>query len=119
MLGFSTSGSVCQHTLHVSPEAPQAPRRLLRSEKGCEAPRASPPTPNISRAIASSGSRSCQGRVCSCQPSSVLLIKPNELHLTTAGHCHVASSRGCPSVGPGRPLVVQLEPSPIIKLGER
>lgn len=85
---------------------------------GLQAPRASPclqPShQSLPRAISASGGHSCWGQVCSCQPSSILLIKPNELHLTTTWPCHVAPPppRGCPSVGLGRPLCAPLERPP-------
>lgn len=115
MQGLGFSG---RHALQIFSEASQAQRGPLRSEKGCQAPKASPSRPQES----SQGPWYSRwpllwGQVCSCQPSSILLRNPNELRLT-ALPCHVASSLGCPSVGPGRPLSVQLEPSPVIESGE-
>lgn len=75
----------------------------LRSERGCQAPRARhspllipiprfPPLP-YPPSVFPGPLGSCREQVCSCQPSSIFLIKTNELRLPAAGPCHVASSR--------------------------
>lgn len=121
LLGLRLSVRTCPPRFLKPPPSTEG-----RSGRGYQAPRASPwlqPShQSLPRAVGASGGCPCWGQVCSRQRSSILLIKPDELQLTKQP-CHVASSQGCPSVGLGGPLSVQLNPAPppphiIIESGE-